>query len=202
MTITEQLAKITQEIAEGKHDTIFDDYFKKMEEQDAKYKLFFEQEFKTKFNLLKAHLVETQASVIDYEFHYTLSFITNEDFWTIFECIHRHTDTKLVEDSLAVFPTSGFVYDGVIFEITSGQGTILKAMLSPNNKTTYPPEPEFVICINDNYITGVYRNGQLIATDLNDPSALLHIMGHSADCIYVADSSELPKTVEELRCIV
>ena len=133
------MKKLEEYMSTPEFDARMDESIKKMvEEAEIKEKKdmdFFES---NKFKEILNNIVNSKEEVVSsngWQYQCNYDFITEDDFYSLFESVLCKLSKEIIEDEDADFSTSYVMYRGLEFSVMNGQGSVLRIKKTPQTKT-------------------------------------------------------------------
>lgn len=190
---------------EGKAD--IQEFFAKEEAKAAERAAFYQTDrFNELIDLLKTHCANG-GSVNNESVAYGTSplaeHLTQDELWLLHSAITQNGHPCRT-DPTTNWPTDGVVYDGLLFETISGQGTILIIKTAPEDcyaNKTFNLTEEVVFVGNDYGLEAMYHKGKRIELESDNVTDILEALGISTRIISL-DESELKDNLNDIEGIV
>lgn len=162
--ITKAMAYLDSEEGQASTKKYFDDLAKKDEETKA---FFGTARFNDIVMLIKSYISNGGYGVncesLAYGTHPLADAITSNELWKVQSAITKN-DFPTRTDVNADWPTYGVVYDGLLFEVVSGQGSILCVSAATDDcyaSKTFDISERVVLVGDGEYVDAVYIDGKL-----------------------------------------
>lgn len=160
-------------------DQYVDDFAITLKQQQEDLIKFYDTDFENLLTLLQQY-TNTNGMIDDISLSYETCDLCNvlscDDLWNIYDCIKNIIKIPVHEVN-SEWSSTVMYHESMLFRCISGQGTILQvSYVGPDYIHDLGPV-DYEIYQTNGDIRGVYHNGQLISTDINDITDLLKLFG-------------------------